>query len=225
MAQAYQAYIVDLKEQIKLLRDCLCKHKSEKTVESSTPQLDFFNEPESESMPLVSDADEQVVEPIPRRGKRKPLSAELSRIKMTHKLSEYELTCVYGRKLAIEKEISEQLDIVSIQIRVIKYIRKVYACRGCEAVPVTANKPAQLIKKSMASLSVLAVLQTTKYVDGLPLHRVESVLSRHGIEIPRQMLARWGIQCSEHFQPLPNLMRDRLLESPLIHCSKPAFKC
>ncbi|RMM75037.1 ISPpu15, transposase Orf2 [Pseudomonas savastanoi pv. glycinea] len=34
------------------------------------------------------------------------------------------------------------------------------------------------------------MLLTTKYVDGLPLHRFETVLSRHGIEIPRQTLAR-----------------------------------
>jgi len=77
---------------------------------------------------------------------------------------------------------------------------------------VTANKPAQLIEKSMASPSVLAMLLTIKYVDGLPLYHFETVLSRHGIEIPRQTLAR-VIQCSEHFQPLLNLMRDRLLES------------
>ncbi|KPZ12316.1 IS66 family transposase, partial [Pseudomonas syringae group genomosp. 3] len=106
------------------------------------------------------------------------------------------------------------------QIRVIKHIRKVYGCRGCETAPVTADKPAQLIEKSMASPSVLAMLLTTKYVDGLPLHRFETVLSRHGIEIPRQTLARWVIQCSEHFQPLLNLMRDRLFESPFIHCDE-----
>ncbi|WP_438361713.1 IS66 family transposase, partial [Pseudomonas syringae] len=140
---------------------------------------------------------------------------------------------------------SEQLDIVPMQIRVIKHIRKVYGCRGCETAPVTADKPAQLIEKSMASPSVLAMLLTTKYVDGLPLHRFETVLSRHGIEIPRQTLARWVIQCSEqlsrhgieiprqtlarwviqcseHFQPLLNLMRDRLFESPFIHCDETA---
>ncbi|CAI3797076.1 hypothetical protein GLGCALEP_01711 [Pseudomonas sp. MM221] len=104
-----------------------------------------------------------------------------------------------------------------MQIRVLKHVRKVYDCRGCEIAPVTADKPAQLIKKSMASPSVLAMLLTTKYVDDLPLHRFETVLSRHGTVILRQTLAHWVIQCSEHFQPLLNLMRDRLLESPVIH--------
>ena len=172
-------------------------------------------------MPLIGDADEEVVAPTARRGKRKPLSADLARIEVIHELPEHELTCACGcRKHAIGEETSEQLDIVPMQIRVIKHIRKVYGCRGCDATPVTADKPAQLIEKSMASPSVLAMLLTTKYVDGLPLHRFETVLSRHGIDIPRQTLARWVIQCSEHFQPLLNLMRDRLLESPVIHCDE-----
>jgi transposase len=64
------------------------------------------------------------------------------------------------------------------------------------------------------------MLLTTKYVDGLPLHRFEKVLGRHGVDIPRQTLARWVIQCGEHFQPLLNLMRDSLLESRVIHCDE-----
>ena len=221
VAQSYQAHIVDLKGQIKLLRDRLFGRKSEQTAQPNTPQLALFNEPESESMPLIGDAEEEVVSPVPRRGKRKALSAELPRVEVIHELPEHELTCACGcRKHVISEEISEQLDIVPMQIRVIKHIRKVYGCRGCETAPVTADKPAQLIEKSMASPSVLAMLLTTKYVDGLPLHRFETVLSRHGIDIPRQTLARWVMQCSEHFQPLLNLMRDRLLESPVIHCDE-----
>jgi hypothetical protein len=46
------------------------------------------------------------------------------------------------------------------------------------------------------------------------------MLSRHGIDIPRQTLARWVIQCGEQLQPLLNLMRDRLLDSPVIHCDE-----
>jgi transposase len=116
--------------------------------------------------------------------------------------------------------ISEQPEIVPMQIRVIKHVRKVYGCRDCETAPITADKSAQLIEKSMATPNVLAMLLTTKYVDSLPLHRFEKVLGRHGVNIPRQTLARWVIQCGEYLQPLLNLMRDRLLESRVIHCDE-----
>lgn len=177
--------IVDLKEQVKLLRDRLFNRKSEQTVESNTPQLALFNEPESQWVPTADDADEEVVAPSKQRGKRKPLSADLPRIEVIHDLPEHELTCACGcRKHVVGEQTSEQLDIVPMQIRVLKHVRKIYGCRGCETAPVTADKPAQLIEKSMASPSVLAMLLTTKYVDGLPLHRFETVLNRHGIEIP-----------------------------------------
>ena len=45
--QLYKGQIVDLKEQVKLLRDRLFGRKSEQTVESDTPQLALFNEAES----------------------------------------------------------------------------------------------------------------------------------------------------------------------------------
>ncbi len=150
-------HIVDLKEQIKLWRDRFSGRKSEQTVDPNTPQLPMFDEAENESLlAVVDDADEEVVAPVKRRGQRKPLSADLPRIEIIHELPEHELTCACGcRKHAIGEETSEQLDIVPMQIRVLKHVRKVYGCRGCEIAPVTADKPAQLIEKSMASPSVL----------------------------------------------------------------------
>ena len=216
-----QSKVVHLEEQNALLRQRLFGRKSEQTTDPATPQLVLFNEAESVAEPVAEDVDEEAVAPTKRRGKRKPLPADLPRIEVIHELPEHELTCTCGcRKHTIGEEVSEQLEIVPMQIRVIKHIRKVYGCRGCETAPVTADKPAQLIEKSMASPSVLAMLLTTKYVDGLPLHRFEKVLSRHGIDISRQTLARWVIQCGEHLQPLLNLMRDRLLESRVIHCDE-----
>ncbi|WP_073172532.1 IS66 family transposase [Pseudomonas asturiensis] len=221
MLAKMQSRVGFLEEENALLRQRLFGRKSEQTADPATPQLALFNEAESIADIADEDTEEEVVAPTKRRGKRKPLPAGLPRIEVIHELPEHELTCTCGcRKHAIGEEISEQLEIVPMQIRVIKHVRKVYGCRDCEAAPVTADKPAQLIEKSMASPSVLAMLLTTKYVDGLPLHRFEKVLGRHGIDIPRQTLARWVIQCGEHFQPLLNLMRDSLLASRVIHCDE-----
>ncbi|WP_172638667.1 IS66 family transposase zinc-finger binding domain-containing protein, partial [Pseudomonas syringae] len=72
---------------------------------------------------------------VKRRGKRKPLSADLPRIEVIHELPEPELTCACGcRKHVISEETSEQLDIVPMQIRVIKHIRKVYGYRPAQQV-------------------------------------------------------------------------------------------
>lgn len=225
LAKDKDGQIEHLREQNALLIQRLFGRKSEQSAAPGSPQLALFNEAESLTEPapeaVADEVEEDVAAPTKRRGKRKPLPAELPRVDVIHELPEHEQTCTCGcRKHVIGEETSEQLDIVPMQIRVLRHIRKTYACKACETAPVTADKPAQLIEKSLASPSVLAMLLTTKYVDGLPLHRFEKVLSRHGIELSRQTLARWVIQCGEQLQPLLNLLRDRLLDGPLIHCDE-----
>jgi transposase len=198
MLAKMQSRVGFLEEENALLRQRLFGRKSEQTADPATPQLALFNEAESVVEPIDEGAEEEAVAPTQRRGKRKQLPADLPRIEVIHELPERGLTCACGcRKHAIGEDVSEQLEIVPMQIRVIKHARKVYGCRACETAPLTADKPAQLIEKSMASPSVLAMLLTTKYVDALPLHRFEKVLGRHGIDIPRQTLARWVIHCDE----------------------------
>jgi transposase len=62
-------------------------------------------------MPVAEEAEEEVVAPAKRRGKRKPLPAELPRIEVVHELPEHELTCDRGCcKHTIGEEVSEQLE-------------------------------------------------------------------------------------------------------------------
>ncbi|WP_375154752.1 transposase [Pseudomonas sp. PDM25] len=201
--------IVHLEEENALLRQRLFGRKSEQTADPATPQMALFNEAESVAE-LVHEAVKKRSSRRPSDGANATLPADLPRIEVIHELPEHELTCACGcRKHAIGEEISEQREIVPMQIRVIKHVRNVYGCRDCETAPVTADKPAQLIEKSMASP-----------VCWRCCWRPNTSMGRHGIDIPRQTLARWVIQCSEHLQPLLNLMRDRLPESRVIHCDE-----
>jgi len=103
--------IVHLEEENALLRQRLFGRKSEQTVDPATPQLALFNEAESVAEPTAEEAEEEVVAPTKRRGKRKPLPADLPRIEVIHELPVHELTCARGcRKHAIGEETSEQLE-------------------------------------------------------------------------------------------------------------------
>lgn len=158
----------------------------------------------------------------PARGKRAPLPAQLARVDVVHDVPESERTCPCGAAMVeIGQDISEQLDIVPMQVRVLRHIRKRYACPGSAHAqgqgPITADLPPQPLPKSNASADFLATLLAVKFADGLPLARFEHVLARHGAPVPRQTLARWVIGCSHLLQPLHNLMRDVLLDATLIH--------
>lgn len=154
----------------------------------------------------------------PARGKRGPLPADLERVEIVHDVPEAERTCPCGTPMVeIGQDISEQLDIVPMQVRVLRHIRKRYGCPGSAHAPVTAPLPPQPLPKSNASPDFLAMLLTVKYVDGLPLARFESVLERHGASVPRHTLARWVIGAGAVLQPLHNLMRDTLFDGAFMH--------
>src|SRR5690606_31775492 len=127
--QSDQQTIRVLQEQVTLLRQRLFGRKSEQSAETHSPQLAMFNEAENLAAETPAEEDEETVTPAPakKRGKRKPLPAELPRIDVIHELPEHELGCACGcRKQAIREETSEQLEIIPMQIGVIRHIRKVY---------------------------------------------------------------------------------------------------
>lgn len=154
----------------------------------------------------------------PARGRRSPLPPELPRVEIVHDVPESERTCPCGTPMVvIGQQVSEQLDIVPMQIRVLRHVRHTYGCPGSGHAPVTAALPPQALPKSNASPDFLAMLLVTKYIDGLPLARFEAVLDRHGVNVPRQTLARWVIGAAALLQPVHNLMRDTLFDGSFMH--------
>jgi transposase len=152
------------------------------------------------------------------RGKRLPLAAELPRVEIVHDVPESERVCPCGTPMVvIGQEVSEQLDVIPMRIQVLRHIRLRYGCPKGEQAPVVAPAPLQVLPKSNASERFLATLLALKYVDSLPLARIEYVLGRAGARVTRQTLARWVIGTAQALQPIANLMRDALLESKVIY--------
>jgi transposase len=84
----------------------------------------------------------------PARGKRRTLPAELERVDVVHDIPEADRTCPCGTPMVeIGEDVSEQLDIVPMQIRVLRHIRKRYGCRGSLHAPVTAALPPQPLQQ------------------------------------------------------------------------------
>ena len=80
----------------------------------------LFKEPEHEVELGYQKVEEEVVAPAKRRGKRKPLPADLPRIEVIRELPEHELTCACGcRRHAIGGKISEQFAIVPMRMAIV----------------------------------------------------------------------------------------------------------
>ena len=103
----------------------------------------------------------------------------------------------------IGEDVSEQLDIVPMQIRVIRTVHPRYACPKGDQTPVQMPAPAQVLPSSNFSAGFLAMLAVVKYVDGLPLARFEKVLARHGVDVPRQSRSLPVLQKLHAWRRLP----------------------
>jgi transposase len=157
---------------------------------------------------------------------RRRLPADLPRQKVIHDLPEEQKACPCCGKLrhVIGQEVSEQLDFVPAKLTVIEHVRLKYACPHCEAQAAesgpqitTATKPLSPIEKGLAAPGLLAYVIVSKYGDHLPLHRLEHILERHGIQIARSTLCDWVAQCADVLRPLYDRMVQRVLQSKVIH--------
>jgi transposase len=214
-----------LKEQLNKFKRQLFAAKSEA---SAGHQKDmFFNEAEAlgaAAQPTQEEtqADDNTVEvPGHKRAKRgrKPLDPALPREVVRHELPESERICPHDgavlREIGIEA--SEQLDIIPQQVRVIRHERVKYACPCCDGTLRLAAKPEQVIPKGLFSEGLLAWVITSKYVDGLPLYRQAALLGRFGgSDLSRNTMAASVVRVGQAVQPVINLLRDRVLDAPLI---------
>jgi transposase len=213
------AKVLSLQEQLNL---ALARRYAASSEKLSPDQIYLFDEAEADTLadPIGEAEQDEVVEvPAHTRKKRgrKPLPDTLPRVEVIHEIPEDQRHCPHdGQVLAeINQVVSEQLDIIPAQIRVIRHLRKQYAC-SCGQCIQTAPLPGQPIPKSMASPGLLAHVAVSKYQDALPLHRQEQILQRIGVAIPRATLANWMIRCGQLVQPLINLLRDCMLAYDII---------
>jgi transposase len=219
-----------------LLKERLAKmiHKmfAAKSEARGTEQKDmFFNEAEAQAAATqaapaqeeseaaqVPDADTTDVAGHKRKRGRKPLDPALPRQVERHELPESERICPHdGATLTeIGVEVSEQIEVIPQQVRVIRHERVKYACPCCDGTLRLAPKPAQIIPKGLFTASALAWVITAKYEDGLPLYRQAALLGRFGgTDLSRNTMAASVVRVGQAVQPIINLLRDHLLDAPI----------
>lgn len=126
----------------------------------------------------------------PRTAPSRELPAHLPRQEVTADLDTRLCPCCGGALHPIGETVSEMLDWVPAQLRVVRIRRPKYGCRGCGTLH-QAPAPERPIAKGLATPALLAHVLVSKYCDHLPLYRQAQILGRHGVEIDRSTLANW----------------------------------
>lgn len=154
-----------------------------------------------------------------RRGGRSPLPEHLERIEHRHEPE----TCTCGQcgaeLVSIGEDVSEQLDVIPARFIVHRHIRPQYACRNCETV-VAAGVPSAIIDGGLPTPRLLAWVGISKYVDHLPLYRLEAIAARDDVPLPRSTLADWVGRIGVALAPLADRLRARLLEGEVLHADE-----
>ena len=147
----------------------------------------------------------------PRQTNRGSLPKHLERVEVT---IEPELSCGCGAaRHVIGEDVSERLDIIPAQFRVIVTRRLKYACRSCEGGITQAPAPTHIIAGGMPTEATLAHVLVSKYADHLPLYRQAQIYSRQGIDLDRSTLATWVGKSAFELTPVYDALMANLKRS------------
>jgi transposase len=204
-----RAHLGFLQEQFRLMKQKLFASKNE----DYPGQGELFNEAEDtlEQSEVTLANEEQDTEYAAKRKKRnrKVFDDTLEREVIIHDIDEADKTCdcCQGKMHIMGKDVTEKLAFVHATTKVIEHHRLKYACRACQKnetkTPIKQAPPVpSILPKSYATPSLIAQIIVSKYQYGLPLYRLETMLSQLGIHLSRQTMSDWLIKISALFKPI-----------------------
>jgi transposase len=130
------------------------------------------------------------VEIADKRPRRKPLADHLPREEVVIDVANDACPCCGGVLHIIGESVSEMVDWVSAQLRVLRITRPKYACRTCNTA-AQAPAPERPIAGGLATPALLAQVLVSRYCDHTSLYRQAQNFARHGVELERSTLAGW----------------------------------
>jgi len=215
-----------LERENKILRDenALLKRglfgRSSERLDSG--QLDIFGTTASVGPAPVPAAPPEPAAKKKRGHGRAPFAPSLPREVIELDIAEADRACSScGKALKLlGAEVTERGHIVPARLVVKRYVRPKYACPDGHEVK-TARLPDGVIDGGKYEASVYAHVATAKYADHLPLHRLEGIFKRFGVQLAKQSMWDMLVRVDELVaQPVLTQMRTELLEEAVLHADE-----
>ena len=163
----------------------------------------FFNEAEAVCN-LDAPEPEQLEVPAPRpvkkKGKKEQDMSGLPIERIDHYMTEEELTAEFGKNgwKQLPDAISRRYRFVPAKVEVEEHHIGVYSDKK-DGHMVKAKHPRGLLHGSTVSPTLAAAIINGKYVNAIPLYRLEQEFRRYGLAITRQNMANWMIRLGEEY--------------------------
>ena len=188
-------------------------------------EIVFFNEAEAVcdlDAPEPDSLEPQQPKKKKQAGKREADLAGLPVRRIDHYLSEKELAAEFGEKgwKQLPDAISRCYRFVPAKVEVEEHHVGVYSSKTDDRM-VKAPHPKKLLSGSLVSPSLAAAVLNGKYVNAVPLYRLEKEFERYGLAITRQNMANWVIRLGEScFGPLYDYLHTLLYRYPVIQADE-----
>ena len=163
----------------------------------------FFNEAEAVCNLDAEEPEDLEIKPVRKSktvGKKADDMAGLSVNIINHYLSEEELIAEFGENgwKQLPDAISKRYHLIPAKVEIDEHHVGVYASKTDGHI-VKAPHPKALLHGSAVSPSIAAAVMNGKYVNAVPLYRLEQEFARYGLSITRQNMANWMIRLGEEY--------------------------
>src|SRR5487761_2278294 len=217
-----EALIAHLKLQIEKLRRALYGSRSEhkaRLLEQMELQLEDLEAAatEDELAAEKAAARTQTVKSFERkRPSRKPFPDHLPRERIVIAAPESCPCCGSSKLSKLGEGITETLEVIPRQWKVIQTVREKFSCRECEKI-TQPPAPFHVTPRGFAGPNLLAMILFEKFGQHQPLNRQSERYRREGIDLSVSTLADQVGACTTILQPLHALIERHVLAAERLH--------
>src|SRR5664279_4916481 len=151
-----------------------------------------------------------------KRPSRKPFPEHLPRERLIVPGPTACLCCGSGRLRKLGETVTETLESIPRQWKVIQHVREKFTCRDCEKIN-QAPAPFHVIARGWAGPSLLAMVLFEKFGQHQPLNRQAERYAREGVPISLSTLADQVGGCTAALTPLFKRLEAHVISAERLH--------
>ena len=151
-----------------------------------------------------------------KRPSRKPFPEHLPRERGVIAAPENCPCCGSTRLSKLGEDVTETLEVIPRQWKVIQTVREKFSCRQCEAI-TQPPAPFHVTPRGFAGPNLLAMVLFEKFGQHQPLNRQSERYAREGVELSLSTLADQVGACAAVLRPLHALIEDHVLSAERLH--------
>jgi transposase len=151
-----------------------------------------------------------------KRPSRKPFPAHLPRERVVIAAPDNCPCCGSTKLSKLGEDITETLEVIPRQWKVIQTVREKFSCRDCETI-TQPPAPFHVTPRGFAGPNLLAMILFEKFGQHQPLNRQSERYRREGIDLSLSTLADQVGACTTALQPLYALIERHVLAAERLH--------